>query len=52
MAGVVEGFRWAALGSGNVSASVIVASVGVTAILIVAGAFYFRRTERSFADII
>ena len=52
MAGVVEGFRWAALGSGNVSASVVVASVGVTAILIVAGAFYFRRTERSFADII
>jgi lipopolysaccharide transport system permease protein len=52
MAGVVEGFRWAALGGRNVSASVIAASVGVTAVLIVAGAFYFRRTERSFADII
>ena len=52
MVGVVEGFRWAALGAGDVSGSLIAASVGVTAVLLVAGAFYFRRTERSFADII
>jgi len=52
MVGAVEGFRWAALGTGNVSSSLIVASVGVTAVLLVGGAFYFRRTERTFADIV
>jgi lipopolysaccharide transport system permease protein len=52
MAGAVEGFRWAALGSGQAARSVILASVFVTAILLVAGAFYFRRTEKTFADIV
>jgi lipopolysaccharide transport system permease protein len=52
MAGAVEGFRWAALGKGNVAGSVIVASVCVTAVLVVGGAFYFRSMERTFADVV
>ena len=52
MAGAVEGFRWAALGAGNVAGSVIATSAGVTALLLVGGVFYFRRTERTFADVI
>jgi lipopolysaccharide transport system permease protein len=51
MAGVVEGFRWALLGTGHLdpmfSVSVVVAIVGL-----VGGAVYFRRTERTFADVI
>jgi lipopolysaccharide transport system permease protein len=52
MAGAVEGFRWAALGTGHVAVSVIVASVAVTAVLLVSGAYYFRGTERTFADLV
>lgn len=52
MAGAVEGFRWAALGTGRFPGSLIVPSVCVTAVLLVFGAYYFRRTERTFADIV
>jgi lipopolysaccharide transport system permease protein len=52
MAGVVEGFRWAALGSGEVSGAVIATSVAVTVLLLVGGAFYFRSVERTFADVV
>jgi len=52
MAGVVEGFRWAALGTGHVAFSVILTSICVTVVLLVTGAFYFRRTETTFADIV
>jgi lipopolysaccharide transport system permease protein len=52
MAGAVEGFRWAALGTGTVAVSVIAASVAVTAVLLVGGVFYFRQMERHFADVI
>jgi lipopolysaccharide transport system permease protein len=51
MAGVADGFRWAVLGV-DVSASEIVLSA-VSALLILVGGFlFFRRTERSFADLI
>jgi lipopolysaccharide transport system permease protein len=52
MAGVVEGFRWALLGTGTLHASVLVASSLVASLLLVSGAFYFRRMERGFADVI
>lgn len=52
MAGVVEGFRWALLGVGDgLSPSTIVSTLSVAAILF-GGLFYFRRTERTFADIV
>ncbi len=56
MTGVVEGFRWALLGEqlGSVrpSGGVFLVSVSVILLVIVSGAAFFRRTERTFADII
>jgi lipopolysaccharide transport system permease protein len=52
MAGVVEGFRWALLGRGQGPWAMILVSSGVTAFLVTSGAFYFRRMERSFADVV
>ena len=52
MAGVVEGFRWALLGRTAVPASLIVASAVVAVLIVVSGAFYFRRMEKTFADLV
>lgn len=52
VAGAVEGFRWAALGSGKAPVSIILASTVVTGLLLVGGAFYFRQMERTFADVV
>jgi len=52
MAGVVEGFRWALLGkSGGVGPLVIVSAL-VVSVLLVGGLVYFRRMEKTFADIV
>ena len=51
MAGVIEGFRWALLGTGTPSAMVLV-SIGMVILLLVSGMFYFRRMEQSYADIV
>ena len=51
MAGVIEGFRWALLGTGTPSAMVLV-SVGMVILLLVSGMFYFRRMEQYYADIV
>lgn len=52
MVGVVEGFRWSLLGVGTRPGPVILASAAVTTALLVSGAFYFRRMERTFADVV
>jgi lipopolysaccharide transport system permease protein len=52
MVGVVEGFRWALLGTNTKPGPLIAASAFAALILLVGGAFYFKRMERSFADII
>lgn len=52
MAGVVDGFRWALLGSTAVSAPMIAISAVVSLVALVSGALYFRRMERSFADVV
>ncbi len=52
MAGVVEGFRWALLGSQTRPFGLIAASTVVSAALLVSGMFYFKRTERVFADVV
>jgi lipopolysaccharide transport system permease protein len=52
MVGVVEGFRWALLGSPAPSGAMIFASAGAAVFMLVTGAFYFRRMEKSFADLI
>jgi lipopolysaccharide transport system permease protein len=51
MVGVVDGFRWALVGGHPPSATVAVSATVVLAVL-VSGLFYFRRTERTFADIV
>jgi lipopolysaccharide transport system permease protein len=52
MTGVVEGFRWALLGVDSAPGPLILASSAVTAILLATGAVYFRRMERTFADVV
>jgi lipopolysaccharide transport system permease protein len=53
MVGVIEGFRWAVLGVGVPPSLTVLAisALGVTA-LAVGGLYYFRRVERSFADVV
>jgi lipopolysaccharide transport system permease protein len=52
MVGVVEGFRWALLGSGRPPGMPLVVSTAAALVLVVSGAFFFRRVERTFADVI
>jgi lipopolysaccharide transport system permease protein len=52
MVGVIEGFRWALLGQHNVSTTTISVSMVTVGLLLISGLFYFRRTERTFADIV
>ena len=51
MAGVIEGFRWALLGT-EPPGSLIAISVTIVMVILISGAFYFRRSEKSFADVI
>jgi lipopolysaccharide transport system permease protein len=51
MVGVVEGFRWALLGS-PIGVVPLMASVVSATLVLVGGLFYFRRLERSFADVL
>ncbi len=48
--GVIEGFRWAILGT-NPPGPLMALSVCVVIIVLVSGVFYFRRMEKSFADV-
>lgn len=50
MAGVVEGFRWALLGANTRPGPMIIVSSLVAVAVLISGAFYFRRLERTFAD--
>jgi lipopolysaccharide transport system permease protein len=52
MVGVVEGFRWALLGTETQPGSMILVSAVVAVGLLVSGAYYFRRMENSFADVV
>ena len=52
MVGVIDGFRWAILGEQNLYwPGFAISIVGVT-LIIVSGIWYFRHTERTFADVI
>lgn len=52
MVGVVEGFRWALLGVDTQPGLMMAVSTIAAFILLISGAFYFRRMEKTFADII
>jgi lipopolysaccharide transport system permease protein len=51
LAGIIDGFRWSLLGAA-LDAPVIISSAVVTLLCVIAGVWYFRRTERGFADAI
>jgi lipopolysaccharide transport system permease protein len=52
MVGVVEGFRWALLGTNTAPGPIIAVSGLAALLLLIGGMFYFRRLEDSFADVI
>jgi len=52
MVGVVEGFRWALLGTDTAPGAVIIVSFLASVMLLISGALYFRRLEKSFADVV
>jgi lipopolysaccharide transport system permease protein len=52
MVGVVEGFRWALLGTNTRPGPMIAVSSLVAVFSLVGGAYYFRRMEKTFADIV
>lgn len=51
MTGVVEGFRWALLGTGTPPGPALIISTAVALVVLVSGVFYFRRMEKTVADV-
>jgi lipopolysaccharide transport system permease protein len=52
MVGVVEGFRWSLLGTGSAPGPMLVVSATASLLILIGGAFYFRRMEKTFADVV
>ena len=52
MAGVIDGFRWALLGTAMPDLRLVAVSAAVVAALLVGGVIYFRQTELTFADVV
>jgi lipopolysaccharide transport system permease protein len=51
--GIIDGFRWALIrGEAGLYWPSVLCSLGLTAVLCLVGIWYFRKTERVFADII
>jgi lipopolysaccharide transport system permease protein len=52
MVGVVEGFRWALTGTNAAPSGMILVSAVASLVVLAGGALYFRRMERTFADVV
>ena len=52
MAGVIQGFRWALLGKTPAPGMMLAVSVLVVALVLVGGLYYYRRMEKTFADVV
>jgi lipopolysaccharide transport system permease protein len=52
LVGVIDGFRWAILGTTEIHWASFMVSSGIALAFLMLGIWYFRRTERSFADVI
>lgn len=52
MVGVVDGFRWALLGTTTLPTTALLASWSAALLLLVSGIYYFNRMEKSFADVV
>ena len=51
MVGIIDGFRWAILGTAPPGLPFF-ASVAIIIVVLISGAFYFRRREKAFADVV
>jgi lipopolysaccharide transport system permease protein len=51
MSGIVEGFRWCVYGQPKPGHMLLVSTLS-TVVLLIGGLFYFRRMEKTFADIV
>jgi lipopolysaccharide transport system permease protein len=52
MVGVIEGFRWALLGNASAPGPMLAVSILVVAVLLTGGLYYYRRMEKTFADVV
>jgi lipopolysaccharide transport system permease protein len=53
MVGVIDGFRWAILGTeSSIYMPGFVLSMVIVGLVLISGIWYFRKTEKSFADVI
>ena len=52
MVGVVESFRWALLGTETAPGPTIIVSCVTASALLISGLFYYRRMEKTFADVV
>lgn len=52
MVGVIDGFRWAILGNSKIYMPGLVLSILLVSVIFITGLWYFRKTEKTFADII
>ncbi|MEJ2302672.1 MAG: ABC transporter permease [Anaerolineales bacterium] len=52
MTGVVEGFRWALLNTESAPGPMVAVSAVIAVVILISGMFYFRRMERTFADMV
>ena len=52
MAGVIEGFRWALLGKSPAPGPMLAVSILVVIIVLTGGLYYYRRMEKTFADVV
>lgn len=52
MVGVVEGFRWALLGARPPDSLTLAVSTVISVLVLISGMYYFRRMERTFADMV
>jgi lipopolysaccharide transport system permease protein len=52
MVGVIEGFRWALLGKESPNVSAVVISIIAVMVLLFSGMMYFKKMERTFADVV
>lgn len=52
MVGVVEGFRWALFGKGSAPGPIFLVSAAMMVVILVSGLYFFKRMERTFADVV
>jgi lipopolysaccharide transport system permease protein len=52
MTGAIEGFRWALLGTNTAPGVMLVVSSTIAVLVLIGGAYFFRRMETTFADVV